>query len=415
MGHGNISGMAVVAGLLVLAAAVSCASVPVGPGTTASDRPHRKPAADATSPASTESPAVRHGVPYLPKPTGSQLVGTTSIHLKDSSRPDPWVPSEKARELMVSLWYPARSSAGKRAQYMTPKESELTLKDGEISGVPLDLLSKTRTNASRDAEPVGRKGRLPLVVLSPGFTKPRNSLTGLAEDLASRGYVVVAIGHTYEDVATTFPDGRVTECVACESEQRDQAFWDKVGATRAADVSFVLDELTGSHAKWAGAALIDPSRIAMAGHSAGGASAVGAMVTDSRVRAGINIDGTAFVSVPESGLSRPFLFLGAQVSHSPGGRDTSWEHAWENLTGWKRWVVLSGAEHASFTDVSLMADQLGIDYGAKVSGARALEVTRSYVAAFFDLHLRGKPQPLLDDPSKRYPELRLCDVEKKMC
>ena len=49
----------------------------------------------------------------------------------------------------------------------------------------------------------------------------------------------------------------------------------------------------------------------MAGQSAGGASAVAAMVKDSRVRAGIDMDGTTYARIPKSGLSRPFMFLGA--------------------------------------------------------------------------------------------------------
>ena len=53
----------------------------------------------------------------------------------------------------------------------------------------------------------------------------------------------------------------------------------------------VLRELTGAHPAWPGAALIDPSRMAMAGHSAGGAAAIAAMLADSRIRAGIDMDG----------------------------------------------------------------------------------------------------------------------------
>lgn len=51
----------------------------------------------------------------LPAPTGAQPVGTVSLHLVDRGRPDPWVPSEKARELMVSLWYPAEKGEIGRA------------------------------------------------------------------------------------------------------------------------------------------------------------------------------------------------------------------------------------------------------------------------------------------------------------
>ncbi|OUC97784.1 alpha/beta hydrolase [Streptosporangium minutum] len=367
-------------------------------------------------PASAGLSVTSSSTPYLPEPTGSHPVGTTSLYLKDTSRPDPWVPSVKARELMVSLWYPAKSPGRKRAPYMTPKESELLLKSGGITSVPADTLSKTRTNAFTDADPAGRKHGLPLVVLSPGHTKPRTELTAPAEDLASRGYVVAAIDHTYENVATTFPDGRVTTCVTCEIE-KNPAWWEKLARSRAADVSFVLDQLTGSHPKWKGARLVDTSRIAMAGHSVGGASTIAAMLKDSRIRAGIDIDGTTEVRIPDSGLARPFLFLGKPATYTPGEGDAAatWERDWKQLNGWKRWLLVTGAEHTSFTDLGVLADQIGIDTGADIPGVRAMDITRRYVAAFFDLHLRKRSQPLLDKPSARYPEVKHCSPETRTC
>ena len=159
--------------------------------------------------------------PYLPEPTGPSPVGTTSLYLKDVSRPDPWAAGVDARELMVSLWYPATSPDGPRAPYMTPAESELQLTSRDITGVPPDVLSTTRTNAVSDATPAGGQRALPLVVLSPGFTNARSVLTGLAEDLASHGYVVAGIDHTYESFGTSFPDGRVTTAVARETRRRE--------------------------------------------------------------------------------------------------------------------------------------------------------------------------------------------------
>ncbi len=183
---------------------------------------------------------------------------------------------------MVSLWYPAVLSGGRRARYMTPAESELQLTSRGITGVPQDALSTARTNAVSDAAPAGRQRALSLVVLSPGFTNSRSTLTALAEDLASHGYVVAGIDHTYESFATAFPDGRVTTCLARAARRRGSGFWEKVVAGRAADVSFVLNELTGRQPAWPGAGLIDPSRMAMAGHSVGGAAAIAAMLADSR-------------------------------------------------------------------------------------------------------------------------------------
>ncbi|MGN9845432.1 alpha/beta hydrolase family protein [Nonomuraea sp. H19] len=373
--------LAVAAGLVVLAA--SACSAPTPPRSAA-------PSAPPTGPAT------------LPAPTGAHPVGTTALYLKDTSRPDPWNLDVDARELKVTLWYPAKQRDGQRAPYMTPKESELAMRRYRIAGVPDDTLSKTRTNAIKDAEPTGRK--LPLVVLSPGFTNPMSTLTSLAEDLASRGYVVAGIDHTYESYATTLPDGRVAECLACDSDT-DPGFGTGVVNGRAADVSFVLDQLPS---KWDGSDRIDRSRIAMAGQSIGGASAMAAMVKDSRVRAGIDMDGTTYARIPKSGFSRPFMFLGS-AQHVPGGRDNSWDRDWKLLTGWKRWLVLTGAEHQYFTDGPLLAGALGITpaYGV-LPAARAAELTRTYVAAFLDQHLKSQPQPLLDKPSSRYPEVKIC-------
>jgi dienelactone hydrolase len=375
------------------------------------------PSADAG-----DVPAGRGPMPYLPEPTGPYPAGTASVWLTDTSRPDPWASGVNARELMVSLWYPAVPSDGRRARYMTPAESELQLTSRGITGIPQDTLSTVETNAVSDARPAGRQHSLPFVVLSPGFTNSRSALTALAEDLASHGYVVAGIDHTYESHATAFPDGRVTTCLAREAPRRDGK--EEVAAGRAADVCFVLDELTGAHAAWPGAGLIDPSRMAMAGHSAGGAAAIAAMLADSRIRAGIDMDGSTAAPIPAGGLSRPFLFLGKQSNYTPGsggavtpgtrdwkrlrGAVITWERDWELLTGWKRWLVVAGAVHASFTDLALLADQTGIDTGAGLSGARSLDITRAYVRAFFDQHLRGRPQALLDEPSPRYPEVTFC-------
>jgi dienelactone hydrolase len=375
-----------------------------------------------TSAGAGDVPAGRGPTPYLPEPTGRYPAGAASVWLTDTSRPDPWVAGVNARELMVSVWYPAVPAGGRRAAYMTPAESGLQLASRGITGIPRDTLSTTRTNAVSGARPAGRRRSLPLVVLSPGFTNSRSALTALAEDLASHGYVVAGIDHTYESHATAFPDGRVTTCLARQAPRREAK--EEVAAGRAADVCFVLDELTGAHPPWPGAALIDPAQVGMAGHSAGGAAAIAAMLADPRIRAGIDMDGSTAAPIPGEGLARPFLFLGKQSSYTPGGGGgvtpgtrewklrsgavITWERDWELLTGWKRWLVVAGAVHASFTDLALLADQAGIDTGAGLSGARSLDITRAYVRAFFDQHLRGRPQPLLDQPSPRYPEVTFC-------
>ncbi|SEH00523.1 Platelet-activating factor acetylhydrolase, isoform II [Nonomuraea solani] len=316
----------------------------------------------------------------LPEPTGPKPVGTTTLHLVDKSRPDPWNPEADTRELLVTLYYPARKAVAERRPYVTPQESAAIL--AAFKDVPPDALTKVRTYAGVDA-PV-RGGRLPLVVMSPGFSFPRATLTSLAEDAASRGYLVAAVEHTYESVGTTFPDGRTTSCLACVKGQ-DQA---KVVASRVKDVRFVLDELTGG--RWGKS--IDRSRIAMVGHSVGGYSAAHAALADRRIGAGVNLDGSFKLEEP---LKKPFMLFGAPARVQ--GTDTSWKTAWPNLTGWKRWIAVAGTDHAAFVDYAVLRPRLGLP-AQELDGTQALKITRAHLAGFLDRHLLGKRTPVEDFP-----------------
>ncbi|MBD0742614.1 alpha/beta hydrolase [Streptomyces sp. CBMA152] len=360
--------------------------------------------AEPPAPATTRSVASASvGVQLeLPRPTGAHAVGLSTLHLVDTGRPDPWVPAAGPRQLMVSLFYPARRGTGDPAPYMTTQEAALLLeRQVPGAGIPPETLSGTRSWARSDARPA--HGRFPLVLLSPGFTMPRTTLTSLAEDLASRGYVVALVNHTYEDSGTTFPDGRTLGCVVCDDIPGG---WPVVNQSRAKDVSFVIDQLTSRHSPCRYRQMIDRDRIGMAGHSVGGSAAASAMTADKRVRAGVDMDGTFDIPIPATGLDhRPFLLLGTQSGHAPG-EDHSWDRAWTNLDGWKRWLTVTGTDHISFTDLPVLAGQLNIPIpGATISGERSAEITRAYVAAFFDLHLKGRPQPLLDGPSSANPEV----------
>lgn len=336
----------------------------------------------------------------LPKPTGPRAVGRASLHLTDHSRRDPWVPRSGDRELMVSLYYPARKGTGTPAPYMSVKGAQLFLEDRGIEGVPPEVLSGTRTHTRVGARPA--PGSYPLVVLSPGFSVPGTTLTGLAEELTSRGYVVAVVDHAHEAVGVEFPGRGILPCAACG--RVDENTVGPAARGRAKDLRFVLDRLTGARPVWRHADLIDKKRVGMAGHSLGGAGAAAAAAGDARVRAAVNLDGPAVDVGPASDLSgRPMLFVGTAEDHS--GRDRTWEAAWDRLSGWKRWLRVAGADHFAFTDLAPLAGQLGEDEPGGLPGRRAAAITGAYVGAFFDQHLRGRPQPILNGPSAANPEV----------
>ncbi|MFI6946885.1 alpha/beta hydrolase family protein [Streptomyces sp. NPDC050422] len=350
----------------------------------------------------------------LPRPTGPYTVGAEILHLTDHERTDPWVPEAGDRELMVSVHYPARAAGGSTAApYMSDEEARLMLAARGLDGiVPASVVSSTSTHARTDA-PAAR-GRFPLVLLSPGFGTPRATLTSLAEDLASRGYVVASVDHAYESTGTAFPGGRVLTCTACDvaeaapDDEAEREVLRTVSTGRAADLSFVLDRLTGARPAWKNSRMIDRRRVAVAGHSIGGSAAASAMLADPRFDAGVNMDGTFFEPVPRSGIgNRPFLMLGTDAGHHPGSLDGSWDKGWHHLDGWKRWLTVKDSGHFTFTDFPELSEQLGlpVDPEAPLSADRSTRITRGYVAAFLDQHLRDRPQPLLNGPTPGNPEV----------
>ncbi|MFJ8887893.1 alpha/beta hydrolase family protein [Streptomyces sp. NPDC102402] len=370
-------------------------------------------AAPAATAQALSGPAPASTTRELPRPTGPYPVGVEVLHLTDHDRADPWVPEAGDRELMVSVHYPARPAGpGATAPYISTEEAEVILARLQLGDDAPARLSSLATH-SRTAAKTAR-GRFPLVLLSPGFGNPRATLTSLAEDLASRGYVVASVDHAYEAIGAAFPGGRILECAACDAAETapddaaEREVLESVATGRAADLSFVLDRLTGPRPAWTGSRVIDRRRVAAAGHSIGGSAAASTMLADRRVDAGINMDGTFFEEVPASGLGeRPFMMLGTTSFHSPGGEDGSWDRGWRHLDGWKRWLGVEGSGHSSFTDIPVLEERLGVtlDPTVTISTDRQVRITRAYVAAFLDQHLRGHHRPLLDGPAPGNPEV----------
>jgi len=319
----------------------------------------------------------------LPGPTGPYPVGTKELHLVDRDRIDPW--TGQPRELMVSLWYPAARN-GERARQFPPEVATYYDQQVGTTGAFASSLTHSRTGAT----PL--PGRRPTVLYSPGGGQSRFLGTTLAEDLASRGYLVVGMDHTPVS-PVRFPDRFELPRGGADAGQ--------VMRERVRDTSFVLDSLhlTG---------------VGMIGHSMGGFTTAEAMVTDPRITAGVNLDGSMdprYGQAATTGVTRPFMLMGGGLSsgapHNHAHSD-DWGSFWSASTGWKRDVYLPAAEHMSFTDAQVLLPQLDGDFTTMIGDIdprRSLAAQRKYVAAFFDLHLRGRPTTVFDRPA--YPDVEL--------
>ncbi|MGV9269492.1 alpha/beta hydrolase family protein [Kitasatospora sp. NPDC003701] len=384
-----------VSAVAILALAASVAATGTGLAATTPPSTVHATAATAAAP-----PRSFQGT--LPAPTGPYAAGEDVIHLTDASRPDPWVPSSGPRQLTVTMVYPAVPGTGTPAPYMTLAEAAGAIQQRQLPasyGVTPQNLSSVTTHAFDGARP--RRGTYPLVVLSPGYEDPRMVLTSLATDLASHGYIVALVGHTYEDSGETLANGQTPPCAICHNPALD---FDSVAASRALDVSFVIDQLTHGHTAWRPAHHINKHEIGMAGHSLGGAAATTTMIADPRVRAGVNMDGSFHPAPMPGQINRPLLMLGAADNHPVGGHDTTWGQTWAALGGYKKWLTVAGAGHTSFTDLDLLLEEAGFPT-PPLSPERGVVITREYVTAFFDRTLKGINSPLLDGPSPNNPEV----------
>ncbi len=356
----------------------------------------------------------------LPRPTGPHRIGTTALHLIDRARRDPWVPSHPVRELMVSVWYPARDVDDRPvAPWLLPAAWERFQADNAI---PPGVLAVPPTHGHVDA-PVDRSGGpRPVVLFSPGSGGNRNGNTYEVEELVSHGYVVVTIDHTHDSAEVQFPDGRLeVRTIPPDTDDINT----EATRVRAADTRFVLDVLRALNSGYhpdAGhrrlpeglAGSLDLSRTGMFGHSMGGATAAWAMLDDRRIRAGVNLDGRLYGPVVQAGLDRPFLLMGSELHDRTD--DDSWAGIWPLLRGWRLELKLHSSGHNSYDDTEALlpqaADTIGyppdlvVELIGTIDPAVAVATVRAYLRAFFDLHLRHRDGRLLDGPSPRFPDIQ---------
>ena len=150
----------------------------------------------------------------LPAPTGKFPVGTKEIHLVDEKRQDPWK-SDRKRETMISVWYPAKDAQRYPRQPWISAGAQGAV-DTMVApaGVPKGAVDWAGAKTFGHVGAPQLAGKWPAVLYSPGLGGQRESGTVLVQDLASHGYVVVTMDHTYE-TTVEFPDGRISTKSAC--------------------------------------------------------------------------------------------------------------------------------------------------------------------------------------------------------
>ncbi|MFI9805750.1 alpha/beta hydrolase family protein [Streptomyces sp. NPDC052301] len=313
---------------------------------------------------------------------------------------------------MASVWYPARKTEGlPRASWMTEGALRALLAD---IGFPLDPALGPLT-AGHVGAPIHRTGhRLPVIVYSHGASSHRGDHTIMIQELASHGYVVVTVDHTY-DTFTEFPDGRVVIPTEVPPFLGPRDF--------AADLRFLLNcveqlaagrspDVDGRPLPQGLLGALDPQCIGAFGWSKGGTATALTMLADQRVRAGLSVDGPMQPTITTD-LERPFMMMTADFTRAAMPDVAEF---WTHLRGWRLDIQADGAIHNSYGDNATLIPQAGKILGmtdqqiqdriGTLDPARAVRIQQAYPLAFFDLHLRHRGGHLLEGPSAAYPEVK---------
>lgn len=154
-------------------------------------------------------------VPLLPPPTGPFAVGMDRLLLEDPDRRDPFLGGESGgRSIAVALWYPAMDGCLSEEHPYWPRPVEMSRAWAEGTGRPWARflwthLALVKLRHCPSGEPGFEGGKFPVVIFSHGYGQYSGFNSSLHQELASHGFVVIALSHPHETPFALLPDGSV--------------------------------------------------------------------------------------------------------------------------------------------------------------------------------------------------------------
>lgn len=366
-------------------------------------------------------PLLLFPLPQLPAPSGPFAVGTFSFELSDMNRQE--IFGERAgspRTVVVRVWYPSDDPSGGVAAPWTEDIEPMVRAMARYGGLPAWMfghLPLVRSNARWQASLSTAQERHPVVFFEHGRAGWRSQNSFLTEDLASHGYVVVAVEHPYTALLTVFADGSRASLLP-DALPTGNSEAEREAARRAVrqwteDVRFVATALRiGVVPQFEGR--LELGRVGVGGHSTGGASALELCAAWRSCGAVVALDAWLLPvsdEAIETGWEVPALFLQSDPAlevFEPANGVRLAEIA-GNLRGETSLLQLDGSGHHDFDDTgsfSPVARFIGYSKGPIRSG-RAFGVIRGVTRSFFDRHLRDAP-PVA--PELRYREVRIAPL-----
>lgn len=275
----------------------------------------------------------------LPKPTGEYAVGTFTYTVKDDR--EEVMPRGGMRSVAARVYYPVSKDSVEGCS------KPVGLSENMIKGFKMafivapDFKKNPEMNVSEcyiNAPRIPDK-KFPLIMFNHGYNSYREGNSLLCIDLASHGYVVICVTHSYEGLCTEFDDGSfvffdkiITKKMyepmlpgilavlkLTKSRGTDEELAEKFDEAQRKYCRFMMgrlpewvkdNEAALEYAKKNLSDLIDFEKgVGVSGHSMGGNTAYALCARNSDFTCGINIDGGLFGEYSDDIMTKPFMQL----------------------------------------------------------------------------------------------------------
>ena len=256
-------------------------------------------------------------------------------------------------------------------------------------------------------KPSNKQADFPLLIFSHGYGFSPEAYTALSAELASQGFIVISINHTFGANPTALHQS-VSNPTIENIQWAKELPREDIGRylpTWSDDQIFVIEELIRLNGDFKSPFYnkLNLSQLGIFGHSYGGAASYLTAARDPRVKAIMDIDGTLF-EAKEFDLYQPFAFIHSK-NHQP-------EYKIDKLNSEAFLIKLEQFEHVSFTDHILWWQwdhgDLKLNQG-EINSLQAVETTSQLVQSFFNHYLSGSEeswiQPLTSN-SKKIEQLK---------
>jgi len=188
----------------------------------------------------------------MPIPKGEYKIGTQSFDLTDPERKAVYSSNlNDKRKIKIQIWYPAETIKGyERVPWMREGKllTQTLAREMKLPFFALDQTTLVMSNSYEKAPISQKQEKYPVIVISHGWTGFTNLHTDVVEELASNGYIVVGIDHTFGSQITVFNDGEVSYLNKEALPDGDTVpnfmeYANKLVTTFSGDISLTLDEL----------------------------------------------------------------------------------------------------------------------------------------------------------------------------